>query len=296
MKINDFSILSLLARDKQCPTTSLIIKSSNKVSPLLATTNPCRSHRDSMKFSRYTLPQSLYIFRYCPEIVFLIPWSRRYKHFQRAKGCRLYRYMYIHTELMYMGVYALRQKQFHTHIHTYSYIYIFESCSNSYKPQHDFTFVKQFSYLYRPQDRNPKVFSSFIGNDCVLQPQKYSLMLLLCGYGLELFELLSYIYIYIYICISSSSSSSSFCRATSTDIPDPVSPLLPIVHRFWEVLRSTSPILTELLYVGSSWSPCFCSAMWGGPWGNITYELLPTSPVVSSMSGTSNFDGFHDGW
>ena len=38
---------------------------------------------------------------------------------------------------------------------------------------------------------------------------------------------LSCIYIYIYIYISSSSSY----RAGSTDIPDPLSPLLPIVHR-----------------------------------------------------------------
>ena len=35
-----------------------------------------------------------------------------------------------------------------------------------------------------------------------------------------------YIYIYIHIYISSSSSY----RAGSTDIPDPLSPLLPIVH------------------------------------------------------------------
>ena len=35
-----------------------------------------------------------------------------------------------------------------------------------------------------------------------------------------------YIYIYIY-----SSSSSLLYRAGSTDIPDPLSPLLPIVHR-----------------------------------------------------------------
>ena len=40
--------------------------------------------------------------------------------------------------------------------------------------------------------------------------------------------------IYIYIDISSSSSSSS-CHATNMDIPDPLSPLLPIVHRFWQV-------------------------------------------------------------
>ena len=32
---------------------------------------------------------------------------------------------------------------------------------------------------------------------------------------------------------------------------------------FWKVLRATSCILTELLYVGPSWSSCFCSAIWG---------------------------------
>ena len=45
------------------------------------------------------------------------------------------------------------------------------------------------------------------------------------------------IYIYIYIYISS-------CRAASTDIPDPLSPPLPIVYRFWQVFRATSRILT----------------------------------------------------
>ena len=92
------------------------------------------------------------------------------------------------------------------------------------------------------------------------------------------------------------SSSSSSCRAISTDIPDPFSPPLPITHRFWQVLRATPHILTELLYVGSSWSPCFCSAMWRGPQGYITYELFPTSPAVSCMSGSSNLDSFRDGW
>ena len=47
--------------------------------------------------------------------------------------------------------------------------------------------------------------------------------------------------------------------------PWPVSPLLPIVHLFWQVPRATSRILTELQYIGSSWLPCFCLAMWGGP-------------------------------
>ena len=44
-------------------------------------------------------------------------------------------------------------------------------------------------------------------------------------------------YIYIYI-------SSSSCRATSTDIPDPLSPRLPIIHRLWQVFRVTSRIIT----------------------------------------------------
>ena len=52
--------------------------------------------------------------------------------------------------------------------------------------------------------------------------------------------------------------SSPSCRAASTDIYDPLLPLLPIVHRLWQVFRATSRILTELLYVCSSWSSCFC--------------------------------------
>ena len=38
--------------------------------------------------------------------------------------------------------------------------------------------------------------------------------------------------------------SSSSCRAGSTDIPDPLSQLLPIVHRPRQVFRTTSCILT----------------------------------------------------
>ena len=52
-------------------------------------------------------------------------------------------------------------------------------------------------------------------------------------------------------------SLSTSCRANSTDIPDSLSPPFPIVHRFRQVLRVTPRILTELLYVGSSWSPAF---------------------------------------
>ena len=58
-------------------------------------------------------------------------------------------------------------------------------------------------------------------------------------------------------------SSSSSCRTTSTDIPDPLSPPLPIVHLLWLVFRATSRILTKLLY--SRWSSCICTAICGGP-------------------------------
>ena len=37
---------------------------------------------------------------------------------------------------------------------------------------------------------------------------------------------------------------SSSCRAASTDIPDHLSPLLPIVHRLRQVFKATSRILT----------------------------------------------------
>ena len=71
------------------------------------------------------------------------------------------------------------------------------------------------------------------------------------------------------------SSSSSSCHAASTDIPDPVLPLLPIVYRLRQIFRATSRILTELLYVCSSWSSCFCSAIkWCTPVGQIVLLYL----------------------
>ena len=75
------------------------------------------------------------------------------------------------------------------------------------------------------------------------------------GYTCCLHALMIYIYI---------SSSWSSCCAASTDIPDPLSPLLPIVHRLWQVFRATSRILTELLYVCLSWythTPFICNCL-----------------------------------
>ena len=64
----------------------------------------------------------------------------------------------------------------------------------------------------------------------------------------------TYIYIYIYIIIIIMP-----CHQHGY----PLLPLLPIVHHFWQVIRATSRILTELLNVVSSWLPCFCLAIWG---------------------------------
>ena len=94
----------------------------------------------------------------------------------------------------------------------------------------------------------------------------------------------------------SSSSSSSSCRAISTDISEPLSPLLLIVHCFWQVFQATSSICTEVLHVCSSWTSCFYSSLWRRPLEYITYEHVPTSLAVSRMSGSSNFDSFRDGW
>ena len=91
-------------------------------------------------------------------------------------------------------------------------------------------------------------------------------------------------------------SSSSSSRAISTDIPDPLSSPLSIVHCFRQVFKVTSYIGTELLYVCSSWSSYLCSSMWRGPLEYITYELVLISLAVYRISGTSNFDSFRDGW
>ena len=94
----------------------------------------------------------------------------------------------------------------------------------------------------------------------------------------------THVYTHNHILLSSLSSSSS-C----------LSPLFPIVHRFWQIFQATSRILTQLLYVCSSWSSSFSSAICGAPYVYISYELVPAPPAVSCMPGSSNLDSFHDG-
>ena len=79
---------------------------------------------------------------------------------------------------------------------------------------------------------------------------------LYCDIVVSKFEHLSRYFVHVK---NISSSSSSSCHAASMDIPDPLLPLLPIVHRFWSVLRDTSRILKEQLCVCLSRSTCFDS-------------------------------------
>ena len=100
---------------------------------------------------------------------------------------------------------------------------------------------------------------------------------------------------HIYVLWHKGKPSSSSCRAASTDIPDPLSPLLSIIHRLWQVFRTTSRILTQLLYVCSSRSSCFCLTICGDPQEYVTDEPVLASPAVSCVSGSSNLDSFRDG-
>ena len=79
-----------------------------------------------------------------------------------------------------------------------------------------------------------------------------------------------------------SSSSSSSCHTTSTDIPDTLSPLLPIVHCFQQVFRATSHVSTELLYVGSSWSSYFARPCEGVRWST---SLMSSSLLLQQCPG-----------
>ena len=66
-------------------------------------------------------------------------------------------------------------------------------------------------------------------------------------------------------------SSSSSYRAANTDIPDPISPLLPIVHRLWQVFKD------YILYPHIA-AECMCELVVlllpGHMWGSIGVHHL----------------------
>ena len=61
----------------------------------------------------------------------------------------------------------------------------------------------------------------------------------------------------------SSSSSSSSSRAASTDIPDPLLPLFPIVHRLWHVFWATSRTSHSFCMYDLAGRPAFARAYVG---------------------------------
>ena len=78
----------------------------------------------------------------------------------------------------------------------------------------------------------------------------------------------TFVYIFVYI--------SSSCRAISMDIPDPLS----LLSNAYSRLSGLHPVLAQ------GCLSCLCLSLWRGPQEYITYELIPTSPAVSRMSGS----------
>ena len=129
-------------------------------------------------------------------------------------------------------------------------------------------------------------FFNSLENSCICWSWKAIFLVLLCG---------PKIVVRSWGTFNISQSSSSW-RAASTDVLDPLSPRLPIIHRLRQVFGVTSRIITELLYECSSWSSCFWLAICGGPQEHITYDLVFDSPAVSGMSGSSSLYSFRDRW
>ena len=90
-------------------------------------------------------------------------------------------------------------------------------------------------------------FVGFYGISTVVGYLMPNLVSLFLSLSLSL-SLYLYIYMNTWFLNTFFISSSSSCRATGTDIPHPLSPLLTIAHRLWQVLRTTSRILTQLLF------------------------------------------------
>ena len=62
-------------------------------------------------------------------------------------------------------------------------------------------------------------------------------------------------------------------RIACMNLPDPLSTPVSIDHRSRQVFQATLLIITELWWIGSTWSSNLCSSMWNGLQEYIAYEL-----------------------
>ena len=81
------------------------------------------------------------------------------------------------------------------------------------------------------------------------------------------------------------SSSSSSCRAASTDIPDPLSPLLPIIHRLRQVFWVTSCV-PHIAAVCKFGGPVVSAFAWPHMWGSSWSTSLTSSSLLLQQCPT----------
>ena len=151
---------------------------------------------------------------------------------------QIYLHTYIHTHI-YKHIYTYIFTHTHTHTHIYTHIYIYIHTHiyiYIYIYTHTHKYMYIFIYIYGGTQKI-LVMKSYLHKQRGLTVFFEIIVYLLFDEILKEY-CLQEIMIEVYI------SSSSSCRAASTDIPDPLSPLLPIIHRLRQVFRVTSCVLT----------------------------------------------------
>ena len=143
----------------------------------------------------------------------------------------------------------------HTYIHTYTHIYVSKDCDTiTLRFNNDHMYTQIFSnkkhvhitfvsvththtrtHIQISIEQYSEFFLSFCWLFCLMVYQPFSSHLLanyISNNSIHDLELYIYIYVYIY--------HHHHCRrASNTDIPDPLSPLLPIVYLFIFIIRSS---------------------------------------------------------
>ena len=67
-----------------------------------------------------------------------------------------------------------------------------------------------------------------------------------------------------------------------------------LTHGSQRVFLTTPCVRTEMILLSSCWSANTGMCMWRGPWENIAYKFVLTSPVESRVSCLSYLDGYRD--